>query len=189
MRFEPTPEGWLAVYPSEELVTWARDVRAIRDRTLENAYEYDGPDHRWAGHAGELLTVALLLQRGIVAHHSGEEGATDVVLVGEFELEVKVRGCNSRNRTTYHVTTKCAEPHDTGGLAFWAHERIDGRFVFLGTIGKRAFVDRADVVRAGERLPSGVVARTDNYVLGVMELTPPGVFLETLERRRYPGAA
>lgn len=185
-EWQQTPEGWLAVYPTDELVQWARELRAARDDALRNVYEHGGPDHRWAGHAGELLFSALVRARGHELELRGGPGEPDAIVYGRATVDVKTKGVTGRFRRGWPVVVREPDPDDVipDAYAFMAHERYDGRFVFLGVAGAATVLRLGRLVKAGEMLAGRVPAAAAAFELDEGQLTPPGVWLRALDEIR-----
>lgn len=162
---------------SEEVISRAREIRAMRDSQYGNIYDEKSSDMRWVGEIGEIIINDALM----LCNPDDTAWLTDdVTNQGDFtflglDIDVKTVKRKVPMRTHYkaQITARHAnKPIDY--LLFTCYEYPKKKLHILGVMGKHEFLRRAEYFGAGAQVHQHYTIREGHeiYAITIKDMMP-----------------
>jgi len=182
---EHSPEGWILLPVTDEIIREARAIRARRDRLYPNIYEEEETDLRWVGEVGEICLFHWLRARAPGAGtwlRRRAAGKPDFLIRNHgVGLKTVKRQVPFRASYTAQITARhAAEPVDH--FFFASYEVPRQRLWFLGGTTRADFLENARYHGPRQQVHSHYVVREGHeiYNIEARYLTPPETWLSQL---------
>jgi hypothetical protein len=173
-----SPEGWILLPVSDEIIQQAQQIRARRDAQYTNIFREVDTDLRWVGEIGELCFYFWLRE-----HTSGNgrwirdqaAGKPDFIIHGQpVGMKTVKRKVAFRPDYTAQITAKHAD-EPVEHFFFASYEQPRQRLWLLGGIARSDFLKHARYYAAGEQVHAHYTVREGHeiYNIAAQHLTPP----------------
>jgi hypothetical protein len=179
-----TAREWVRIPATEEMIGYAKRLRAKRDERYANVYPEAETDWRWVGELGECAVYKWLQETGTPNFEwiTGDpSGRADFVVCGET-VDVKTSKRKDAIKQHYEVgvTGHCAESQHAETLLFCCYEISTGNVVILGAMAHGDFLAGARYFGPGEKVHDNFTVREGSnlYNVHISQMDAPLRWLE-----------